>query len=108
MTFVPGDRVTLNGKLFEWESTVIHKKDPRQLHLFKKPTFRVRPSVPLTVLKATENHCYVVVAYGHPTRHRYHEQFLEPLSHAESSQNEPNGRQSKRAMEQSLKTHTHT
>ena len=81
-TFHPGDRVTLNGKLFEWESTVVHRKDPRQLHLFRKPTFRVRPGVPLTVLKATKDHCYVVVADGHPTQHRYHEQFLEPLAHA--------------------------
>jgi len=80
--FNSGDRVTLNDKLFEWESTVVHRKDPRQLHLFRKPTFRVRPGVPLTVLKATKDHCYVVVADGHPTQHRYHEQFLEPLAHA--------------------------
>lgn len=75
--FQTGETVTLNDKLFAWEATVVRKKDPNQLHLFRKPTFRIRPGMPLTILGRFKGSCYTVVAEGYPTRHRYHEDFLE-------------------------------
>jgi hypothetical protein len=77
--FQAKDKITLNGKLFEWESTIVHRKDPNQLHLFRKPNFRIRPGTPLTIIGLAKRHCYTVIADGHPTRHLYHEQFLERL-----------------------------
>lgn len=77
--FKPGDRVTLNDKLFEWEKSVRRGPHYGQLELFREARFRIRPGTPLVVIQHKGRLVNVLVE-GRRTRHKYHETFLEPLS----------------------------